>query len=68
MAPEILLLAEPTTGLDEATVERMITLLGELEIGYLIVSHEFDFLRRVTSDIYSMGEGKIRYLCRSDHL
>ncbi|PIE62023.1 MAG: ABC transporter ATP-binding protein [Desulfobacterales bacterium] len=66
MQPDMLLLDEPTTGLDEKTVTRIIALLNELDIGYLIVSHEFDFIARTTTDIYTMANGQIHFKCKSD--
>ncbi len=66
MEPEVLLLDEPTTGLDEKTVERMVEVLGELSIGYVVVSHEFDFLVRTTTDIFAMQNGEIHFKSRSD--
>jgi cobalt/nickel transport system ATP-binding protein len=44
MQPELLLLDEPTSGLDEATKHRLIHILQNLEIAYMIVSHEREFL------------------------
>ncbi len=44
MQPRVLLLDEPTTGLDEATKHRLIHILQELPIPFVIVSHEHDFL------------------------
>ena len=61
MQPKALLLDEPTTGLDEDTNIRIITLLNSLDIGYVIVSHEYDFLARTTRDIYSVQNGQIVY-------
>ena len=66
MQPQVLLLDEPTTGLDEQTVERIIQILNDLEIGYVVVSHEFDFLARTTTEIHSMKNGRIEYKCFSD--
>jgi len=66
MEPEVLLLDEPTTGLDEQTVKRMEDLLNGLDIGYVVVSHEFDFLERTTRDIFAMEKGQIRFHCTSD--
>lgn len=61
MQPKALLLDEPTTGLDEDTDIRIITLLNSLDISYVIVSHEYDFLARTTHDIYSVQNGQIVY-------
>lgn len=65
MEPSVLLLDEPTTGLDEHTVERIVSVLNDLEIGYVVVSHEFDFLCRATRDIYAMCNGQVAYQCDS---
>ncbi|QTA93098.1 energy-coupling factor ABC transporter ATP-binding protein [Desulfonema magnum] len=61
MQPRVLLLDEPTTGLDEATKERIISVLNNLDISYIIVSHEYDFLSRTTNDICTMKDGQIIY-------
>jgi cobalt/nickel transport system ATP-binding protein len=61
MQPKALLLDEPTTGLDEDTNIQIIALLNSLDIGYVIVSHEYDFLARTTRDIYSVQNGQIVY-------
>lgn len=44
MQPQLLLLDEPTAGLDEKTKHRLIHILQNLDIAYMIVSHENDFL------------------------
>jgi cobalt/nickel transport system ATP-binding protein len=50
MHPQLLLLDEPTTGLDETTRHRLIHILQDLDISYLIVSHEHEFLEHTVRE------------------
>src|SRR3974377_1984587 len=50
MQPQLLLLDEPTTGLDEATRHRLIHILQDLDIAYMIVSHEPEFLHHTVKE------------------
>ena len=60
MEPEVLLLDEPTAGLDHKTKHKLIDLLNNFSnLSYLVVSHEFDFLTATTEHIYTMENGKI---------
>lgn len=59
MEPEVLLLDEPTTALDELTRERIIGILNGLDISLIIVSHEFDFLAETTGKISVIRDGRI---------
>ncbi|MCP3940773.1 MAG: ABC transporter ATP-binding protein [Desulfobacteraceae bacterium] len=59
MSPKILLLDEPTTGLDKTVKQKLIHILNHLNITYLVISHEFDFLKAVTNKIYSMDKGRV---------
>ena len=61
MKPDVLLLDEPTTGLDEATAERLKALLTGLDVSYLLVSHDFDFLMESTTRICGLVDGKITF-------
>ena len=59
MEPEALLLDEPTTGLDEETEKRLIDILNRLNLSYILVSHNFDFLTKTTDFISFISAGKI---------
>jgi len=59
MEPDVLLLDEPTTGLDEATGERLVDILKGLDVSYILVSHDMDFLKEVTTGIRCMSNGRI---------
>lgn len=59
MEPEVLLLDEPTAGLDNRVREKLINILNDLDITYFVISHDFDFIKAVTDNIYSMEMGKI---------
>jgi cobalt/nickel transport system ATP-binding protein len=50
MKPQLLLLDEPTAGLDEKTKDRLIHILQHLDIAYMIVSHEPDFLNHTVKE------------------
>uniref|UniRef100_A0A7C5ES81 ABC transporter ATP-binding protein n=1 Tax=Desulfobacca acetoxidans TaxID=60893 RepID=A0A7C5ES81_9BACT len=50
MQPQLLLLDEPTAGLDEETRHRLIHILQNLDISYMIVSHERDFLNQTVAE------------------
>ncbi|MGO8760496.1 MAG: energy-coupling factor ABC transporter ATP-binding protein [Desulfobaccales bacterium] len=49
MEPQLLLLDEPTAGLDENTKHRLMHILQDLSIAYMIVSHEQDFLNHTVT-------------------
>lgn len=59
MEPEVLLLDEPVNGLDTRTRAKLIDVLRALDISYVLISHELDFLTAVTDTVYTMENGRI---------
>jgi len=59
MEPEILLLDEPTTGLDDAIKARIVDLLEKLPLSLIMISHESDLLERITDSIINLENGRI---------
>ncbi len=51
MRPEVLLLDEPTGDLDPKNTERLVNILNRLSLSYIVVSHDKNFLEKVTSSI-----------------
>lgn len=59
MEPEVLLLDEPTAGLDEDTTEKVLQILEERGVPYVIVTHDREVLRRSTDRILRLNDGKL---------
>ena len=60
MRPEAMLLDEPTTGLDAEARQRIIVALKELSAARMVISHDWDFLERVTDKIWWMNKGSLK--------
>jgi cobalt/nickel transport system ATP-binding protein len=59
MHPAVLLLDEPTTGLDEATQERLIGHLSALPQAMLIVSHDHRVLEQLVQRAVLLADGQL---------
>jgi cobalt/nickel transport system ATP-binding protein len=60
--PRMLILDEPTNFLDRSARERLLEILFELDLPCLVVSHDFDFLKRICTRHLELRDGKIRPL------
>jgi len=61
MEPEILLLDEPTAGLDERSTHKVLDYLKNNGHPFIIASHDINFLKTLTDKIYLLNSGKILY-------
>jgi cobalt/nickel transport system ATP-binding protein len=49
LQPDFLILDEPTGGLDEDTTERLLQILRDSDLSYLIISHDNEFISQTTN-------------------
>jgi cobalt/nickel transport system ATP-binding protein len=59
MKPKALLLDEPTTGLDSETTNRLINILNQLDLAYVFISHDMDFIVQTTDSVCGLLNGRI---------
>jgi cobalt/nickel transport system ATP-binding protein len=59
MEPEVLLLDEPGNALDSGMRSKLIDVLNNLSITFMLISHEFEFISETTQRIFSMEHGKV---------
>jgi len=59
MKPKILLLDEPTNGLDIETTEKIIEILQGIDLSYVFISHNLDFISQTSDRIFGMIDGRI---------
>lgn len=58
MQPEALLLDEPTNGLDNDARQRLIDILSGLSTARIIISHDWDFLARTSTEYLTILDGR----------
>lgn len=56
MQPQVFLLDEPTTDLDERNRERIIDIIKGLSTSYIIASHDVDLLKKTTNTVYRLKD------------
>lgn len=59
MEPDALLLDEPENALDARTRARLIEILPSLDLSYVLISHELDFITATADAVYTMENGKV---------
>ena len=60
MRPEAMLLDEPSIGLDPDTRSHILEVITErLDLGLIIVSHDWDFLYQATEELYTLERGRL---------
>jgi ABC-type branched-subunit amino acid transport system ATPase component len=62
--PRLMLLDEPTTGLDPAEIVKLSSLLAEMRDGgatLLVVAHDVGFVMRICDDVYVLAEGRVLF-------
>jgi cobalt/nickel transport system ATP-binding protein len=59
MQPDVLLLDEPATGLDQQATDRLMGVLASLPQAMVIVSHQPEFLARTTTSTLELRDGRL---------
>ncbi len=61
MEPEVLLLDEPLNALDVDTSKKIANIIANLDLSYIIISHDLDFALYTTDKICTIKDGKIDF-------
>ena len=64
MDPEVLLLDEPTTGLDEQAVQRLQDILARLDCARIVVTHDPLFLSQIADTCYTIVDHKLKIMAK----
>jgi len=59
MEPSVLLMDEPTNDLDHEARHRLLDILSGLEMAFVLISHDWDFLARLCTGFYSLEHGHL---------
>lgn len=59
MQPQALLLDEPTNDLDPAHQKKLVQILHQLDLGWIVISHDFDFLRQCCTAFMTIAGGQL---------
>jgi cobalt/nickel transport system ATP-binding protein len=60
LKPRMLILDEPTTYLDKLVSVRLLSILNELQLPFLVVSHDLEFLQKTNCRYLEMRSGVVR--------
>ncbi|HKL82444.1 MAG TPA: ABC transporter ATP-binding protein, partial [Desulfobacter sp.] len=56
----LLLLDEPSTGLDEKTKAILVEVLNRLALSYILISHESNFMSQIANAMFMMENGQLK--------
>ena len=59
MKPDVLILDEPTAGLDDEAARRVTEILAGLHQAMLVISHDREFLDRLMQRTYRLANGHL---------
>jgi len=69
MKPEVLILDEPTCGLDPKSTEGMKKLLGDLNstgVTIILISHNMNLIAELAHKVLLLNEGKVAVFCKKE--
>ncbi len=59
MQPSVLLMDEPTNDLDHDARSRLLDILAGLDMAFILISHDWDFLARLCTGFYGLEHGHL---------